>query len=877
MAALNFPDHDLVTRYTNPDTGITYEWINNSWKSVRTAQTSFVDSAGDNLTGNLTLGTDKIVLNATTGAATFASTVDAAAFTVNGTALSSTIVSSTRPEPANYDAGTMWWNSDSADTSLYVLYQDPTGPNGDAGGKYWVEASPAPDSIGFDGTHTGDSTFTGNMNVTGTVDAGLVNVDGVNVVNTTETGSDIVYTINSGSSLITTQRSKADGSLQIGSIDGNSDTANIELNADGSATFAGQVQSNKNDGWSFEANATFQSGMGAYRSRANNAGASNFYHFYATSSDNKEVVIRTDGSAEFDGKVAVNDNPNHPDEASLNISGANNTKFIQLYDRVNLTNNSFIYDNGYLTYDGTATFAGDLLCGTDLGVNIPGVKLDNSGTVYSLRSADSSAVIFQGGVVGNGTNVQLKADGSATFAGTITRNATNDNHAFLITRDGTQRMRIDPFGGIFIGDSSGDLPDASSKISLVADGSAEFAGAITSGPSAAINGRIRYTTYGTDFSVGSQNNFFLAHYASDNVVYTGFKNDGSASFMGNSVSINSSGSLGRLQVNRTSSGKAFVINDNTSDTVTILGDGSATFKSDAGVKIHASTANTTAVLELAGTRTLGAAATSISKIKSIPENPTANSDDTSLAFETRSQAHQMQEAMRIDSSGRVGIGNSNPSHRLSIAGTANDANSEITITATSVASGYIGANANGLNLGTDTAGIVFKTGVTGGRSVGGTGTERMRIDSVGRFSSQGIYDNTSAVSGNVTVNSSGRLQRATSSSKYKTNIETLEDSYADAILGCRPVWYRSTCEEDNSNYGWWGFIAEEVAEIDPRLVHWKTTEVTYDENGSAVETPCDPEPEGVQYDRFVPHLLNLIKRQKEQIETMKARLTAAGI
>jgi hypothetical protein len=89
------------------------------------------------------------------------------------------------------------------------------------------------------------------------------------------------------------------------------------------------------------------------------------------------------------------------------------------------------------------------------------------------------------------------------------------------------------------------------------------------------------------------------------------------------------------------------------------------------------------------------------------------------------------EKMRIDSSGRVGIGNINPSHRLSIAGTANNVNSEITITATSVASAYIGANANGLNLGTDTAGIVFKTGVTGGGSVGGTGSEQMRIDSSG--------------------------------------------------------------------------------------------------------------------------------------------------
>jgi hypothetical protein len=191
MAALNFPDPNVQTSYTNPDTGITYEWANGIWKSVRTAQTApelFVDAAGDNLTGNLTLGTDKIVLNATTGAATFSSTVDATAFTINGIPIggssSQTIISDTMPTVSNYNAGTLWWNSDDSDTSLYVLYQDPTGPNGDAGGKYWIEASPAPDSIGFDGTHTGDSTFTGNMNVTGTVDAGSINSGSITAQNT---------------------------------------------------------------------------------------------------------------------------------------------------------------------------------------------------------------------------------------------------------------------------------------------------------------------------------------------------------------------------------------------------------------------------------------------------------------------------------------------------------------------------------------------------------------------------------------------------------------------------------------------------------------------------------------------------------------------
>ena len=153
-------------------------------------------------------------------------------------------------------------------------------------------------------------------------------------------------------------------------------------------------------------------------------------------------------------------------------------------------------------------------------------------------------------------------------------------------------------------------------------------------------------------------------------------------------------------------------------------------------------------------------------------------------------------------------------------------------------------------------------------------SEAFNIRQNGEIESDPTYSNTTAGAANVHITSSGFFARSTSSEKYKTNIETLEDSYADAILDIRPVWYRSTCEKDNSEHGWWGFIAEEVAAVDPRLVHWKTVEVSHDEDGRAVKTPCDPEPEGVAYDRFVPHLLNLIKRQQSAIETLEAKVAA---
>ena len=167
--------------------------------------------------------------------------------------------------------------------------------------------------------------------------------------------------------------------------------------------------------------------------------------------------------------------------------------------------------------------------------------------------------------------------------------------------------------------------------------------------------------------------------------------------------------------------------------------------------------------------------------------------------------------------------------------------------------------------------IVFSTTADGASSP----TERMRITNAGGVRLPDVYNATIALSANVFIDTDGTLKRATSSIKYKTDVETLQDSYADAILNCRPVWYRSTNESDNPTWGWWGFIAEEVAEIDPRLVQWKTVEQVINEDGSRDTVPLEtPEPENVAYDRFVPHLLNLIKRQGEAIAELQAEVAA---
>ena len=63
------------------------------------------------------------------------------------------------------------------------------------------------------------------------------------------------------------------------------------------------------------------------------------------------------------------------------------------------------------------------------------------------------------------------------------------------------------------------------------------------------------------------------------------------------------------------------------------------------------------------------------------------------------------------------------------------------------------------------------------------------------------------------------------------------------------------------------------AEIDPRLVHWKTVEVTYDD---ATDPSCThlaiQSKKVLLMIALMPHLLNLIKRQQSAIETLEVKL-----
>lgn len=148
-----------------------------------------------------------------------------------------------------------------------------------------------------------------------------------------------------------------------------------------------------------------------------------------------------------------------------------------------------------------------------------------------------------------------------------------------------------------------------------------------------------------------------------------------------------------------------------------------------------------------------------------------------------------------------------------------------------------------------------------------------------------IYNTTLTGTANIQSSSDMQLRRTTSSARFKKDIESLDHAVADRILDLRPVWFRAK-ENNIDNPEQWsyvGLIAEEVAEVEPRLVYFKQAEPVLDEHGGMVtdeegkpvlnilETPVA---ESVQYDKIVVYLLDIVKREKARSDELEQRIIA---
>lgn len=146
--------------------------------------------------------------------------------------------------------------------------------------------------------------------------------------------------------------------------------------------------------------------------------------------------------------------------------------------------------------------------------------------------------------------------------------------------------------------------------------------------------------------------------------------------------------------------------------------------------------------------------------------------------------------------------------------------------------------------------LAFRTCATGSTS----GTESMRLTGAGEAYFPRIATTASAANAFLDSGTSNSLLRSTSSRKYKTGIKDIEDSTTLDYM--RPITYKSnpeTVPNDDPTKEHYGFIAEELDEIDEKLVQY-----------------VDGVPDGVQYDRIV---VLLVKR----IHELEARLAKAGI
>jgi hypothetical protein len=167
--------------------------------------------------------------------------------------------------------------------------------------------------------------------------------------------------------------------------------------------------------------------------------------------------------------------------------------------------------------------------------------------------------------------------------------------------------------------------------------------------------------------------------------------------------------------------------------------------------------------------------------------------------------------------------------------------------------------------------------------------ESMRLDGSQQVFVPGVTTTATAANAYIdnTTSPVNQLKRSTSSADYKRDIEDVDIGYSRALLNARPVWFRSKVETDRQDWSHWGFIAEELAQIDPRLVHYGYKDDAYDTvlvenevelNGERI-TISRPErrlkddaklvPDGVQYDRLTVHLLALVKDLSERIESLE--------
>jgi len=270
------------------------------------------------------------------------------------------------------------------------------------------------------------------------------------------------------------------------------------------------------------------------------------------------------------------------------------------------------------------------------------------------------------------------------------------------------------------------------------------------------------------------------------------------------------------------------------------------------------------------------------------------------------------ERMRIDSSGRVGIGTSSPSSLLTIHGsqpiiTLSDPDSGSTSTI-SGNSGHLFLNAdsggdypntvmdfqvdNDLKMRIDSSGAVF-IGVTS-LPANGSGGAAFRADSNGRknlylstssANNQGlvVFDNPNGTVGSISTNGSATAYNTSSDYRLKENVDYTWDA-TTRLKQLKPARFNFIADANTTVDG---FLAHEVQSVVPEAVTGTKDEVEVWADGdelpdgvSVGDNKLDddgktiPKMQGIDQAKLVPLLTAALQEAIAKIETLEARITA---
>ena len=383
---------------------------------------------------------------------------------------SEVLISDTPPPAADLQEGTLWWNSSEDDLQLYVLYN-----NGTVGAPIynWIEASPMPGApigypdLDFENGETLDDYFvkksgddmTGNLTIA--TDKIELKTDG-SIISSNFITADYGF--------LTTNKAYG-GNFSVNIAGSSQDCFNatiasspvVSIGWDGSITAAGQVTANRaffsqpDDGYS---------GMYVYGDNTSETEA-----FIVRPAGNQPVSaqIDFDGSATFAGSITA---AGYVESDLFSVSRSSVQSKNNYYSKLDTadTGKHFIaVDAGANTVasinaDGSASFAETVISGDSTYAG-PYSYMGYSGIGVMANSSTPKATIF--------------ADGSATFAGESVIGDFYNAGGVRFLPSGETWVRNDNGSSPAFQVSSGSTDQSNVTITMLANGTASFAGTVT--------------------------------------------------------------------------------------------------------------------------------------------------------------------------------------------------------------------------------------------------------------------------------------------------------------------------------------------------------------------------------------------------------------